>query len=169
MNLTREQIDFFHSCARDVVETDQYQQMAEFMQHGNTTCLQHCIAVAYYSYCFYIKLGGRKHRNSIIRGALLHDFFLYDWHERGRRAGWKLHGFTHPRAAWLNAKKYFMMNQTEKDIILKHMWPLTIIPPRRKEALIVCLADKLCAILETFKLLTDTELSGYCVLLPADQ
>ena len=33
----------------------------------------------------------------------------------------------------------------EKDIILKHMWPLTIIPPRYLESFIVSIIDKIVA------------------------
>ena len=41
---------------------------------------------------------------------------------------------------------------TCKDIIKKHMWPLTIIPPACREAWIVTAADKYCSLLETLKL-----------------
>ena len=32
------------------------------------------------------------------------------------------------------------------------MFPLTIVPPRHRESFIVCVADKWCAICETFKI-----------------
>ena len=163
MALTSEQIAYFNECASGIIASQEFQQMSNYIQHGNTTCLQHSVAVAYYSYSMYIKMGGRSQQKSVIRGALLHDFFLYDWHIRGRRTGWKLHGFTHPRAAWENARKLFPMNRVEKDIILKHMWPLTIIPPKRKEALIVCLADKFCAMTETMSKHAQERFHGYAV------
>ena len=47
-----------------------------------------------------------------------------------------------------NAEKYFDLNKTEKEIIKKHMWPVTIIMPKRKETWIVVWADKVCAIKE---------------------
>ena len=34
------------------------------------------------------------------------------------------------------------LNKKERNIILRHMWPLTIIPPRYKEAWIVQYCDK---------------------------
>ena len=37
----------------------------------------------------------------------------------------------------------------EQDIILKHMFPLTLQPPRYLESLLVCLVDKGCALYET--------------------
>jgi uncharacterized protein len=41
-----------------------------------------------------------------------------------------------------NAKKYFSINEIEEDIIKKHMWPLTLIPPKYKESFIISFADK---------------------------
>ena len=87
--------------------------------------------------------------DSLIRGALLHDYFLYDWH---KNTGIKLHGFTHPKKALINARKDFQLTSREENIILRHMFPLTVIPPLFLESWIVCTADKLCAIKETFRI-----------------
>ena len=38
--------------------------------------------------------------------------------------------------------KIFDLNKIEQDAILKHMWPLTPIPPRYKESFIITIADK---------------------------
>ena len=37
----------------------------------------------------------------------------------------------------------------EKDIIINHMWPVTVKLPRTKEAFILTLVDKYCATYET--------------------
>jgi len=43
-----------------------------------------------------------------------------------------------------------VLNEIEKDIIRKHMWPLTVTRiPRCREAGIVCLVDKFCSLAET--------------------
>ena len=78
---------------------------------------------------------------------MLHDFFLYDWHDKNHP---KLHGFKHPYIALENAKERYDLSTKEEDIIKKHMFPLTLIPPRYKESYIICLADKICSLLETF-------------------
>lgn len=72
---------------------------------------------------------------------MLHDLFLYDW-RKPRPDGKKLHAFHHPRTALDNASKIFDLNDKEKDIILKHMWPLTVVPPKYVESFIITLTDK---------------------------
>lgn len=88
-------------------------------------------------------------RQKLIYGALLHDYFLYDWHKRGNRPPFT-HGFTHPRVALQNAQRDYMLSYTEKDIIKHHMFPLMFIPPRTKEGWIVCIADKVSTLCEIF-------------------
>lgn len=84
--------------------------------------------------------------DALVIGALLHDYFLYDWHDgKGRH----FHGFTHPECAFRNAEKDYTLSPRVKNIIIRHMFPLTIIPPTCTEAWIVCIADKICAIEET--------------------
>ena len=82
----------------------------------------------------------------------MHDYFLYDWHDKYRDNYQRLHGFYHPGIALRNAQKEYSLSDREKDIIKKHMWPLTIIPPACREAWIVTAADKYCSLLETLKL-----------------
>ena len=96
-------------------------------------------------------LGLRVDGESLIRGALLHDFFLYDWHTVGRQYG--LHGFTHPATALKNARQRFRLSHKAENVIASHMWPLTLRRlPRCKEAAAVCLIDKCCSLAETFRL-----------------
>lgn len=84
---------------------------------------------------------------SLILGAFLHDYFLYDW--RDRNSGAHLHAFTHPKKALKNATNDFATNEVVEDIIKAHMWPLTIkIFPRSKEAKLVCKIDKIVAFKE---------------------
>ncbi len=48
-----------------------------------------------------------------------------------------------------NAIRDYELTELEKDIIKKHMWPLTVVPPGCREAWIVTMADKWCSLLET--------------------
>lgn len=151
MKLTCEEQAYFEECARDILACEQVRSMERYIQHGRVTTLQHSLSVAYYSYWLCRRLRLRVDARSLIRGALLHDFFLYDWHTAGRTYG--LHGFTHPTTALRNAQRYFRLNDTEKDTIYNHMWPLTIRRlPKRKETLAVCAVDKWRSLAETFRL-----------------
>ncbi len=137
--------DFF-GCIHDLFGHEMVQSMGRFVQHSDIDCLQHSLYVSYNSFLVCRSLG--LDYRSAARGALLHDFFLYDWHLPKPYKG--LHGFIHPRVALKNARKFFILNELEQEIIQKHMWPLTIKPPKSKEAFVVLIADKYCACMETF-------------------
>jgi len=80
-------------------------------------------------------------KETTIRGALLHDLFYYDWLREGPR----FHGIRHPRIALQNAMKVTPLSVKEQDIIKKHMWPLTVIPPRYAESWVVTFSDICCS------------------------
>ena len=75
---------------------------------------------------------------------------MYDWHTHARETGEHFHGFTHPRVAMDNAVKYFQVSEKEQNMILRHMWPLTPIPPKYREGYAILYADKLCGLTEFF-------------------
>ena len=118
-----------------------------FFQHGDCTVYRHSVCVAIVALAIADRLNLRVEYQSLVRGALLHDYFLYDWHTRV--AVPCTHGFTHPFTALKNARADFLLNELEADIIAHHMFPLVPIPPLTKEGWIVCLADKICAAHET--------------------
>lgn len=136
----------------DILASDNFKKTREHIQHGNVTVNSHCVNVAKYSLAISKKLGIRCSEKDLVRGALLHDYFLYDWHEKIHRDRKKLHGFYHPGIALRNAAKEYKLTNREKDIIKKHMWPLTVVPPQCREAWIVTAADKYCSLLETIRL-----------------
>ncbi len=63
-----------------------------------------------------------------------------------------LHGFFLPGIALQNAAAEYPLTMRERDIIKKHMWPLTVVPPMCREAWIVTVADKWCSAMETVHL-----------------
>ena len=138
----------FNKIIYDIEQNETVQQMKKFRQHYDTSCYEHCKNVAYYSYriCKKFKLD----YVSMARAAMLHDLFLYDWRVKDpNRKGF--HGTQHPKIAYENASKLFDLNDKEKDIILKHMWPVTFTPPKYIESFIITLTDKYSATVETFK------------------
>lgn len=134
-------------CVHDILMSEKVQSMNNYMQHGCTTTLTHCLHVSYFSYKLCKRYG--LDYCSAARAGLLHDFYLYDWHTHARETGNRFHGFTHPSEALKNASRMFELNATERDIIRKHMWPITIIPPKTWEGYVVMLTDKHCGFMET--------------------
>ena len=143
-----ELVELLRVYARATLNTEKVQSMRGYLQHGDTTTLDHAIAVAYYSLMLDRKWNLNCDKSSLVRGALLHDYFLYDWHQPHKEYG--LHGFTHPFTALRNAVQDFNLNAVERNIIARHMFSLVPIPPRYRESMIVCLADKFCSLNETF-------------------
>ena len=137
----------FKNCIGDLMQNEAVCSMKRFIQHGDVTCLEHSISVSYNSYLVCRRLG--LDYQSAARGALLHDFFLYDWHTTKPENG--LHGFAHPGIALKNANEEFCLNEMEKDIIAKHMWPLTVRLPQYKESFIVSFVDKFCSTAEIIR------------------
>ena len=125
------------------IEDEKIKRMDDYIQHGCTSTLEHCIAVAYVSYYIARKFHIKCDLDSLIRGALLHDYFLYDWHEKQDCP--RLHGFSHAKKALDNAARDFELTNIERDIILKHMFPLNMKFPRYRESYIVTTADKICS------------------------
>lgn len=138
--------DEYIACVLDILENSVFEQMENYYQHGHTTCKEHCIRVSYMSY----KICRKRNWDYRIaaRAALLHDLFLYDWHTHSKETGEYFHGFTHPRVAMNNADRYFDISEAEKNIILRHMWPLTPIPPKSREGFAIVYADKYCSLSE---------------------
>jgi uncharacterized protein len=124
-------------------------EMKNYMQHGETSTYEHSLAVCMYSYAIACRLPFMcRSKRSLVYGAMLHDLFLYDWHNKGHR----FHGFSHSGRALSNAKTYFRINEKEENIISSHMWPLTITKlPKCREAVIVCAVDKVCSTAEVFR------------------
>lgn len=136
--------------ASDILNSDNFKSTEQHIQHGSVTVHRHCMDVAKYSLLLNKKLGLKCSQHDLIRGALLHDYFLYDWHDKEYLSQRKrLHGFWHPGIALKNAENEYELNDTQREIIKKHMWPLTIVPPKCREAWVVTVADKYCSLMET--------------------
>lgn len=140
--------NIIYEYAYDILSSENMQSEKNFIQHGSVSVYQHSLNVT--KSC--IKLTKALHINvdmrSLVRGALLHDYFLYDWHISDKSHC--LHGFRHAGFALKNASAEYQLNKIEKNMIKRHMFPLNPVPPRYKESCILCIADKICAVKETF-------------------
>ena len=136
-----------YSFVEELERKARFAMSKEFIQHGSTSVYTHSIDVAVRSVSLMRSMRVRVNEEALIRGALLHDYFLYDWHDPDPSHKW--HGFYHPGTALRNAREDFIITDTEADIIKRHMFPLTVIPPSSREGMLVCMADKLVATGET--------------------
>ncbi len=111
---------------------------------AQTSVFAHSVAVAYVCVALALRLRLSVDMRALVRGALLHDYFLYDWHAFDGGAH-RLHGLFHAGRALKNARAEYALSPIEENAIHRHMFPLTPIPPRCREGWLVCLADKVCA------------------------
>ena len=99
-------------------------RLSDFPQHNGSNTLAHCVQVAKRSFELAELFGWDIDEKELARGAMLHDYYQYNIKEK-------------------KAQEDFDLTDKELNIIRGHMWPLTLVhPPKSKEALLVCLADK---------------------------
>lgn len=137
----------YNSIVREIAYHEEFGKTRNY-RHHHSSIYSHCLSVSYSSYVIskHLKLDYK----SVARGALLHDFFLYDWRLAHPQKG-RNHGLEHPKTALRNAMAYFPLNETEKDIIRRHMWPFTLALPQYAESYLVLIIDKYIASKELFK------------------
>lgn len=147
MHLTREEEQRIAEFLIPYQKNEQVQSLKKYIHHGNITTYEHCSHVT--KMCCWMNRRLHLHADEqvLLAAAFLHDFYLYDWHEKDVRH--RLHGFTHPTTACRNAVENFQIGPKEQHIIRTHMWPLTLRRrPASKEAWIVSFADKCCSVAE---------------------
>ncbi len=134
----------FVECVEELLKDPDVRAMEEIRQHKEgISCLDHSIFVAYLSFLMCRRLG--LDFVAAARGGLLHDLYLCKWEET--EVGMWERLVVHPKMALKNASK-FELSDLEKDIIVKHMWPVTLSLPRHRESVVVSLADKICTVAE---------------------
>ena len=126
----------------DLLSSAVVQQMRQYPHHKTVSTFWHSVYVSYLTYRF---CGGlHLQQQEAARAALLHDFYLYNWYVEKHG---EYHVWYHPKTAVKNAESYFgPLTEKQKNMILSHMWPLFVEPPKSKEAYVLTLADKIAAI-----------------------
>jgi len=137
-------VDEFREIIRPVVLNSRVQEMRGMPHHGDVCCFNHSLRVAKHSYAICRAL--RLDSQSAARGAMLHDFYLYERHRDSVPPITNL--IMHPLIALDEAIASFDLNPTEMDIIRSHMWPLSVTAPKSAEAAVVCLTDKYITVKE---------------------
>ena len=70
---------FFWEEVRQVCSSSRMNKSRTFYQHGKINIYVHSLRVAYICYYWVKKYHLHVDEKALIRGALLHDYFLYDW------------------------------------------------------------------------------------------
>ena len=145
-SLSRDIDDEYMELISDLLKhDDKLGILKETIHHSDITIYEHVRCVSYISYKICKRLG--LDYKAAARAGFLHDLVYYDWHDPD--PAHKFHGYRHPGFAVKNAKELTMLTPLEENIIHRHMWPLTPVPPKYKEAWVVTLVDKYCAAKET--------------------
>lgn len=126
------------SIIKDLIDNTEIKKMQLYRQHYKVNCYEHCLHVSYNLFLLCKKFN--LDYKSAARAGLLHDLFLYDWRKKDGRKGF--HAYTHSKCAYNNAIKITCLNEKEKDMILKHMWPVTLKIPKYKETFLLTYIDK---------------------------
>lgn len=137
-------IDFIN-IIDSIIKNKNFIKTQNTLHHGLKK-LDHSIKVSYYSY-----LIAKKYNLdyvSVARGGILHDFFYADTNGKSfSKESYNL-ALNHHNIALNNSNKYFKLNDLEKDIIYKHMFPVVFTIPKYKESFLVSFIDKVIGIFE---------------------
>ena len=137
------------SLTRDILHSEEFRRMKSYRHHIKGTLYEHSVKVAYLCYLHHRRFSLKTDLRELVRGAMLHDYYLYDLHGDGREH--RLHWLRHPKTALENARRHYpTLTRSQIDMIERHMFPLTLRPPRTVGGWLVCLYDKLAAISDRF-------------------
>lgn len=130
-----------------ILKHPEFIKRKEYKHHGEISVYEHSLKVSKKAYKMAKK--HKKDYKSAAIGGLLHDFYHNPWQENTeKKKFFKKHGFVHAREALENARNVFpqLMNDRVENIILRHMFPLNIKPPKYIEGWYVTLADKIVSL-----------------------
>jgi len=152
----------------EILNNSEFKKRLEYHHHENRSVYVHSLMVSYKAYKI-AKLLRLDYKKAAI-GGLLHDFYYEDWQKTSKQKVkiTEMHGFAHPRHAYENSCQLFpnLIDDKIEDIITRHMFPLTIKPPRYFESWIVTSVDKYVS-LEIFK--TPNKLYKYIGIKPKEK
>ena len=142
MKITEEQKARLEDLYQSFLHDEKVLRMKEISIHRGSNCYEHSFKVAKKAIKRALRhKEGTVNLEVVLIGAILHDYYLYDW--RKDRTRLKKHGKNHPGIAIENAVRDFDISEEVKKVIKSHMWPINIKTfPNTKEARIVSLADK---------------------------
>jgi len=147
MKLSVEEKEKLECIYNTFLHNEKILQMKEVSMHRGSNTYLHSFRVAKLAIKRALRRKRRLDLESILIGAILHDYYLYDW--RNDKSKKKHHARNHPFIASDNAKRDFDISEAVSDIIKEHMWPFNIkYFPKTTEARIVNNADNTVAFKE---------------------
>lgn len=132
--------DDFMMIINNILGNSEFIKMKDLRHHGHNK-LEHSLKVSHSAYKISKFLG--LDYISTARAGLLHDFFFIS--EKPSAKELLRCNFVHAKEAADNAMKHFYISNKEKDIIVSHMFPLNLRPPKYLEGWIVTMMDKIVA------------------------
>lgn len=151
MNIQKEQkyIDRYIELTGDLLCNDLVRSMKKYHHHREVSTHFHSVYVSYNVLKVCEKLSVQKKRE-IVRAALLHDFYLYEWYTEKHDEN---HIYYHPKESVKNIEKYIgTLTPLQKNMILSHMFPTTKVMPKYAGSWILTLTDKRCATADYLKI-----------------
>ena len=148
MTINNENRQFYY-LIKHIINTPEFQQMAKYRHHGDTSIYDHSLKVAYLCYKYHLKHNCNINMKELVHAALLHDYFLYDRINKTTEDGPRnrfIHLFKHPLIALENASHDYILTYDEQNAIKCHMFPIVPIPPTTKCGWIVCWYDKVASV-----------------------
>ncbi len=133
----------FMKSASGILNHKEFIKTKSIVHHGSTR-YNHSVKVAYMSYKVSKLLGFDT--EAVVRAGTLHDFFLVR-DDKNIATETKML-IDHPTIAKENAITYFGINEKEQNIIESHMFPISNVTPKYKEAWVVSICDKVIALTE---------------------
>ena len=137
----------FSAVTGDLLGNSYVRSMSGYNHHGKISTHYHSVYVALTvtKICRVLNIDKDK-RAEIIRAALLHDLYLYDWHTEKHAEN---HIYYHPKEAVRNIDRLGVMKLTDmqRHMIIRHMFPLAPLPDSLGGWLLTA-ADKYCATME---------------------
>lgn len=137
----------WQSIVNPIITTKEYIKRRTFRHHGDVTVYEHSLNVSRLAYRMAKKLH-LDYRSAAIAGVL-HDLYTTPWQEdHTKKPFFQQHGFVHARIALENSKRHYseFLNPAIENAILRHMFPLNIVPPKYAIGYILTIADKIVSI-----------------------
>lgn len=134
----------WYKIVRPIITSKEYLKRKTFRHHGDTSVYEHCIKVSQGSFKLAKKLG-LDYKSAAIAGVL-HDLYTTPWQDvLVDQPFFQRHAFSHARCALENSRKYYSkyLNPKIENAVLRHMFPLNIVPPKYSTGYIITLVDKL--------------------------